>query len=78
MKRTKLKKKVLAEGEQTGHAHIIDIDVYEREDKVKEFDGETTIQHQEHKPIKLPNNKWASDQVLEYDYTKDMVHKVID
>lgn len=73
-----IKSKTLAEGEVTGHSHRVSVVVMEREDGVREFDGATTVTHEEHKPIKLPNKQWASDKVIEFDHVSEMERKVID
>lgn len=73
-----IKDKCLAYGEVTGHAHRVDVDVYEREDGVREFDGSTTVIHEEHKPLVIPDGKWASAQVLEMDHLSQMVNPVKD
>lgn len=81
MKNEKLKKnkdRALAYGEVTGHSHRVDVDVYEREDGLREFSGSTTIKHEEHKPIKVPNKEWVSDVVVEFDYLQKIERKVID
>lgn len=77
MKRKKLKERVLAHGEVSGHAHRVSVDVYEH-NGVKEFAGATTIVHEEHKPITLPDKKWASAQVLEFDHLAQMSRPVQD
>lgn len=79
--KTKLKKnkdRALAYGEVTGHMHRATVDVFEHDNGVREFDGETTITHEEHKPVKLPSKEWASDQVVEFDYLAKMERKVQD
>lgn len=76
----KLDKRILAEGEATGHAHRVGVDVYE-DDKfpgVLFFDGKTTVTHEEHKPITLPDKKWASGKVREYDHFAEEARNVQD
>lgn len=68
----------LAEGETTGHAHRVQVQVLEREDGVRIFDGETDVTHEEHKVITLPDKTWASDKVKELDHVSHMERKVID
>ena len=67
----KLEKPVLADGEMTGHVHELQdkVDVYERDDKVREFsiEKETSLTHQEHKTIAIPAGDWCSDIVVETD-----------
>lgn len=71
-------KGMLAEGEITGHAHRARVQVMERGDGVRIFDGETEVTHEEHKTITLPNKQWASDKVKEFDHVSEMERKVID
>lgn len=78
MKRKKLKEKILAHGEVSGHYHGVTVDVYEREDGVKEFDGPTVITHQEHKPITIPAKEMAAAQVVEFDHLSGMSRPVQD
>jgi hypothetical protein len=82
MKKTKLKKPILAEGEVTGHYHALEkgVDVYEREDGLKQFKltKSTKLNHQEHKTIELPIGEYLSDQVVETDHILDQVRKVAD
>ena len=70
----------LAEGERTGHAHRVTVKVMERLDLsgVREFDGATTVTHEEHRAIELVNKQWDSDKVKEYDYLDKEERKVID
>ena len=67
----KLKRAVLAEGEVTGHAHVVDapIEVIEREDQAREFalTEPATVTHEEHGPIVLPADEYVSDIVRETD-----------
>jgi hypothetical protein len=71
-KTQKLKRPILADGERTGHVHLIDdpaVEVTEREDKVREFSltKKATVKHEEHKPITLPPGDYVSDIVRESD-----------
>lgn len=78
MKLKKLDKQELASGEATGHAHRVQVQVMEREDGVRVFSGATEVTHEEHGVITLPQRRWNSDVVNEYDYLADMVRKVVD
>lgn len=82
MERKKLDKPVLAEGEVTGHAHVLDadVDVYETEKGTREFDlgKETVVRHEEHKPITLPKKNYTSDRVVEYDSYAEEARRVAD
>ena len=71
--------KCLAYGEVTGHAHRVDVDVFiNDENGTREYDGPTTIIHEEHKPIAIPAKKMASAQVLEFDHLSQMQNPVRD
>jgi len=73
---------VLAEGEFSGHAHVVDDD----EAELIEVGGKmlltlqksATLKHQEHKPITLEAGIWQIGRVNEYDYFNKMVKKVQD
>lgn len=82
MKKTKLNRPILAEGEVTGHCHMLEkgVNVYEREDGVKEFklDKSTKLNHQEHKVIELPAGEYFSDQIVETDHLTDEIRRVAD
>lgn len=70
---------VLADGEVTGHAHRVGVDVFESETAgVREFDGATKVTHEEHGPITLPQNQWVSAQVRELDAVEGMARPVRD
>lgn len=77
-KRTKIPGRILADGEMTGHSHRVDVDVFEGPNGTREFDGATTIVHEEHRPIEVPEGKWASAQVREFDYLSQMARTVRD
>lgn len=79
MKNKKLiKGGILAAGEHSGHHHRVNVAVYENEDGTREFHGATTVTHEEHGPITLPDKEWASGQVLETDHLHEMTRKVQD
>ncbi len=73
-----IKSRTLAEGETTGHAHRVKVQVMERGDGVRVFEGATDVVHEEHKIITLPARKWNSDIVREYDYFAEMERQVRD
>lgn len=77
-KRKKIAGGVLAEGEVTGHAHRVGVAVYETEIGTREFDGATTVTHEEHGPITLPDRKWASGRVREMDHYAEQAREVMD
>ena len=61
---------VLAEGEATGHAHVIedDIELYELEGVLYLRTGsEVEVKHEEHLPVILSNGIWKVGIVREYD-----------
>lgn len=74
---------VLAEGEVTGHAHVIkdstsavlfesDFALYLR------VLSETTVVHEEHKPITIPAGDYQIGIVREYDHFAEEARKVAD
>jgi hypothetical protein len=82
MKRKKMKKSILAEGEVTGHTHRMSdsVDIYELENGVKEFDTAKTeiIEHEEHGFLSLPAGKYASDVCREVDPFTEEIRRVAD
>ncbi|HLD91473.1 MAG TPA: hypothetical protein VI911_10795 [Patescibacteria group bacterium] len=77
----KLDRPVLAEGEVTGHAHVIDAEVEVFEDKDQRFFNlkeSATIVHEEHKPITIPEGNYASGKVMEYDHFAEEAKQVTD
>lgn len=69
---------ILANGELTGHTHRVTVQVMERDDGVREFEGATDVIHEEHKVITLPARKWNSAPVVERDFLTDMERQVRD
>ena len=77
---------LVAEGEATGHNHVIDSKAAEMFFITR--DGQrvcylevlepVTIVHEEHKPMTIPPGKYAVQQVREYNYILDMEQRVID
>ena len=74
---------VLAEGEATGHAHVID--------KVADLEfvelgglfylkneKPVTVRHEEHKPVTIPAGTWRIRGVREYDHFAEEARRVID
>ena len=79
----KLDKPILAEGEATGHAHVLDADVAveeESETGTREFGikAPTRLRHQEHRVLELPPGQFVSDKVLEFDHLANEARKVRD
>lgn len=70
----KLERPVLAEGEVTGHAHVLDasgVNVFEIDGGVREFHAmkDITIRHEEHAPVTVPpspTGDYQSGIVQEY------------
>jgi hypothetical protein len=73
---------VLAEGEATGHAHVVEDDeaalVQIGEKMLLSLAKPATVVHEEHGPIKLEAGIWEIGRVREFDYLKDMVTPVRD
>lgn len=76
------KRLVLAEGEHTGHAHVIESDEAELiqigERMLLRLSKPATVVHQEHKPIRLAPGIWEVGRVQEYDWFGQMQRQVID
>jgi len=74
---------VLAEGETTGHAHVIDkvadIEFAEKDGLFYIVNKKpVTVRHEEHKPITLPAGTWRVRGVREYDHFTEEARRVID
>lgn len=73
---------VLAEGEATGHAHVLEdedaelIQIGER--MLLSLQKAGTVVHQEHGAVTLEKGIWEIERVLEHDYFADMTRKVQD
>lgn len=76
------KRLVLAEGEQSGHYHLIEDDDAELirigERILLKLKKSATIKHQEHLPIRLSPGIWEVGRVREYDPFLDMTRQVMD
>lgn len=80
------RKIIVAEGEATGHNHVIESDKATL--WALEKDGETqlylevaepvTITHEEHKPLPIPEGIYEIGRVKEYDYFSEMEKHVVD
>ncbi|MBF0473572.1 MAG: hypothetical protein HQK93_07550 [Nitrospirae bacterium] len=82
---TKVRKRhkgyVLAEGEATGHAHVIeeDIELYEEKGILYiKTDITVNLKHEEHKPITISKGIWKVDRIREYDPFKEEVRHIRD
>jgi hypothetical protein len=73
---------VLAEGEHTGHAHVVesdDAELVQIGDKMLlNLTKAATVTHEEHKPIRLAPGLWEIGRVQEYDYLSQMARNVAD
>ena len=73
---------VLAEGETTGHAHVVeeDIEMYEKDGNFYiRVSGETaTVTHEEHAPIEIPSGFYEIGIVQEVDPWTEQPRKVVD
>jgi len=73
---------IVAEGEMTGHHHVI----AERGATLMELQGElylevtepVTITHEEHKSLPIPEGIYRIGIVKEYDYLRDMERQIRD
>lgn len=78
----KLDRPVLAEGEMTGHAHLLDgpVEVWEVDGLLREFSltEPTSLTHQEHKTITLPARELMSGRALEFDHFAEEARTVQD
>lgn len=76
------KRLVVAEGEATGHNHVIedeDAELIQIGDRMLvRLAKAATIKHQEHNPITLAPGIWEVGRVQEFDYFKMMSRQVID
>lgn len=77
---------IVARGEHTGHAHLIDSDnanIWELNrhgvtELYLEIKAPVTIVHDEHKPLPIPEGYYRIGGVKEYDYLTQMQRRVID
>ena len=78
----KLEKPILAEGEATGHAHVLvddSVDVFEDGDsRLFGLSKKTDLMHEEHGKITIPPGEYESGKVIEYDHFSEEARKVID
>ena len=75
-------KKVLAEGEATGHAHVVegDAELLELGDRLflRVLSGNARVIHEEHKPIEIPPGEYEIERVREYDHFREEARQVVD
>lgn len=73
---------VLAEGESTGHAHVVeesDAELIQIGDRMLlRLAKAATVVHEEHKPIVLGPGIWEVGRVQEFDYFTQMARTVAD
>ena len=74
---------VLAEGETTGHAHVIDeipgVEMFRLDNAVfLSTMAPTIVRHEEHKPVLIPPGSFRIDIVKEVDPYTEEIHKVRD
>ena len=76
------KRLVLAEGEHTGHAHVIEDDEAELiqigERMLLKLTKAATVKHEEHGPITLSPGIWEIGRVQEYDWFAKLTRQVMD
>ena len=70
LKRDRSKRIVLAEGEQTGHAHVLDAPAMAYRDKSRDLffslSSPARVVHEEHDPIALPAGEYRVIRQEEY------------
>lgn len=72
---------IIAEGEATGHAHVVDDDVelYEKDGTLYLRTSKTVeVRHEEHKPVSLEAGIWRACIVREYDPFIEEARSVVD
>ena len=82
---SKENKFILAEGEQTGHKHLLVAESQTMEilqdnsgKFYLKFSGSVDLTHQEHKTITIPIGIWEVDNEREYDYALETIKSVAD
>lgn len=73
---------VLAEGQATGHAHVVVDDdatlIAEGERMLLQLEKQTVLCHEEHNPITLEPGVYEIGRVQEWDYLQQMARTVAD
>lgn len=79
------KKIVLAEGETTGHKHVLtlnrELEIYEAEGVryvVVPIGEPALLTHEEHAPIEVPTGTYKQGQEIEFDPFEEELKKVLD
>ena len=80
---TKINSNVLAEGEATGHVHILvdgEFDLVEDSNRIRYLNVKksTKLTHQEHKAIEIPVRKYVIIHEREYDPFAEEIRRVRD
>lgn len=82
VKGKKLSHRVLAEGESTGHKHVVTIgdgDLYEDNGVLYlHCETECTVTHEEHGPVTIPAGDYEIGIVREYDHFAEEARNVAD
>ena len=83
VKGKKLDHLTLAQGEATGHHHIItegDAELYEDNGTLylKVNSEKATLTHQEHHAVEIPQGEWEIGIVKEYDHFAEEAKRVVD
>lgn len=76
----------LAEGETTGHKHVITVPSVDDMDVIKSADGgiflvlrkEGVVTHEEHAPITIPTGTYRVDREREVDHFTKTTRRVLD
>jgi hypothetical protein len=75
----------VAEGESTGHHHVITaqtgtVDVYEGKngEMIISVNGKAVLTHPEHKTLEFTTGTWRVDREQEFDYFSLATRKVLD
>jgi hypothetical protein len=79
----KLNHTILAEGEATGHAHVVmgeGVELYEKPDKTLILSSLTgaKIVHEEHGKITIPAGLWKINKVMEFNHSQEEAREVKD
>lgn len=72
---------IIAEGEATGHAHVIDddIELYEKDSILfVKTEKPVEVRHEEHRPVTLDPGIWKVETVREYDPFLEEIRMVKD
>lgn len=83
--RRKGKRLVLAEGEATGHAHVLEVEQESDAELIRigeaillNLTNGGTITHEEHKPVEVPAGVYEVGKAQEFDYAAEEERQVTD